>query len=85
MEWGSPYVYQGSSEDEMLSETELEEGMYLSLSDNSDEEEANSFIPPAPQPQFRRNLTAKPPKLTPTLEYARHTSPCYLLQAPPFI
>uniref|UniRef100_A0A1X7VU90 Uncharacterized protein n=1 Tax=Amphimedon queenslandica TaxID=400682 RepID=A0A1X7VU90_AMPQE len=72
MEWGSAYVYHGSSEDEMLSETELEEGMYLSLSDNSDDDDVSSpplaVIPPAPQPQFRRNLTAKPPRLAPTLD-----------------
>lgn len=74
MEWGSVYVYHGSSEDEMLSETELEEGMYLSLSDNSDDDEVSSpplaLAPPVPQPQFRRNLTAKPPRLAPNLEYA---------------
>lgn len=50
MEWGSSYVYdyQRSSEEE-LSGSELEEGMWLSLSEGEDDE------PPVPA------LSSKPP------------------------
>lgn len=72
MEWGSAYVYHGSSEDEMLSETELEEGMYLSLSDDDDEDTNPPVARPLPPPgPFRRNLTAKPKTRSPNLEYAK--------------
>ena len=66
MEWGSPYVYHGSSEEEMLSETELEEGMYLSDSDEDTSTHVPRPPPPPPPPPpgpFRKNLTTRPPTL----------------------
>lgn len=67
MEWGSSYIYdyQGESSDEELSVGELEEGMYLS---DSDEEEAPS-LPPSAAPlggggALKRSGTAKP-QITP--------------------
>lgn len=65
MEWGSSYIYdyQGESEDEELSEGELEEGMYLS---DSDDEERPAL--PPPPPRVKRNQTTKPVP-PPTLEY----------------
>lgn len=45
MEWASPYVYEGHSEEEEVSEGELEEGMWLSDSDDDE--------PPQPPPPSR--------------------------------
>ena len=58
MEWGSSYVYEyANSSEEELSEGELEEGMWLSDSENEDDD----LLITASANKMKRAQTGQPP------------------------